>query len=169
MSNQEMQSTTVQTFYVLAPDGRLHRRQVFLGQWRHSPRENLARMSADFSRARETLEFSATFKKAERRCWAADLRFDSRLPNPRGQSMLPASWSEAIRGDVIIEMTRHIWPTYWVSASVSDMEDVADNLDLDQVAIKPEWRRRGGCYVATPYAKGRSIVMETLLLAAPDP
>lgn len=169
MSHQEMQSATVQTFYVLASDGRLQRRQVFLDQWRCEPGEHLARISADFSRARETLQFSATFKKAERRCWAADRRFDSRLPNPRAQAMLPPSWNEAIRGDVIIEMTRHIWPTYWVSASVSDMEDVAENLDLDQVAIKPEWRRRGGCYVATPYAKGRSIVMETLLLAAPDP
>ena len=169
MSHQKMQSATVQTFYVLPSAGRPQRRQVFLDQWRRDPRIHLARMSADFAMARETLEFSATFKKAERRCWAADHRFDSRRPNPRAQAMLPPSWSEAIRGDVIIEMTRHIWPTYWVSASVSDMEDVADNLDLDQVAIKPEWRRRGGCYVATAYAKGRSIVMETLLLAAPDP
>jgi hypothetical protein len=169
MRRHAMQSATVQTFYVLPSAGRPQRRQVSLDQWRLDPGENLARMSGDFSVAREALEFSTTFRKAERRCLAADHRFDSRLPNPRAQAMLPASLSEAMRGDVIIEMTRHIWPTNWVSASVSDMEDVADNLDLDQVAIKHEWRQCGGCYVATPNAKGLSIVMATLLLAAPDP
>lgn len=164
-----MRNAKVQTFHVLPSVGRAQRRQVFLDRWRDEPDLNLPLLSPEFHGAREVLPFRALYKGATRFCWAADRRFDGRPCNPRAQALLPSNQVAVVRGDIIIEMTRHIWPTYWVSASVSDMEDVVDNLDLDQVAIAPEWRARGGCYVATPSKKGTSIVMQTLLLAAPDP
>lgn len=164
-----MRDSKVQTFHVLSSAGRLEHRQAFLDQWRRSPGLTLLQVSSEFYKAREIMPFSARYKGAERRCWASDHRFDSRPCNHRAQAMLPLGRGEMVRGDIIIEMTRHIWPTYWVSASVIDMEDVVDRLDLDQVAITPDWRVRGGCYVATPAKQGRSIVMQTLLLAAPDP
>lgn len=169
MKHQKMRNAKVQTFHVLPSVGRPQRRQVFLDRWRHEPGPNLSRLSPEFRGAREVLPFRALYKGAVRFCWAADRRFDGRPCNPRAQALLPSDQVVVVRGDIIIEMTRHIWPTYWVSASVSDMEDVVDDLDLDQVAIAPEWRARGGCYVATPTKKGTSIVMQALLLAAPDP
>tara|TARA_R110002051_G_C8765671_1_gene502535 strand:+ start:2496 stop:2984 length:489 start_codon:yes stop_codon:yes gene_type:complete len=162
-----MQSSRVQTFYVLPPAGRPLRRQVFCCEWNRDLDRCLERVSADFSSAQSTLAFQSEYKKSERICWAADHPFDARAHNPRAQAMLPEWHTEVIRGDLIVEMTRHIWPTYWVSASVSEMEDAVENLTLERVAIMPEWRKRGGCFVATPDNKGRSIVMQTLILAAP--
>lgn len=169
MTHQKMRNSKVQTFHVLASVGRPQRRQLFLDRWHNEPGLSLSRLSPDFRGAREVLPFRAFYKGAPRNCWAADRRFDGRRCNPGAQALLSSDRVEVVRGDIIIEMTRHIWPTYWVSASVSDMEDVVDDLDLDQVAIAPEWRTRGGCYVATPTKKETSVVMQTLLLAAPDP
>lgn len=169
MNQQKMRNAKVQTFHVLPSVGRPHRRPLFLDRWRNAPGPNLSRLSPEFLGAREVLLFRALYKGAVRFCWAADRRFDGRPCNPRAQALLPSDQVEVVRGDIIIEMTRHIWPTYWVSASENAMEDVVEGLDLDQVAIAPEWRKRGGCFVATPSNKGTSIVMQTLLLAAPDP
>lgn len=169
MSHRQMRNSTVQTFYVLPASGPARPAQVFADDWRRNKCEHLAKMSPDFHIPRDTLNFHGSYRGADRTCWAADHRFDARPRNPRAQAMFTQSGGEVLRGDVIIEMKRRIWSTFWVSASVGEMKEIVHERGFDRVAICPEWRRRGGCYIAAPDDDERGLVIPILLLSVPDP
>lgn len=164
MNYERVGRTRIMTFVVVRPDQRILRRQVFDHHWRRDRDSALVELSPEFQWAPDRTEFIGQFKGADRSCWVASKAHDPRPSNHQAQRL--SGWNTAfgtLRGDLVIEMKRRHWLTYWFDCTDDVISEVVSDLSLSRVAVLPTRLMTHGCRAAAVDEK----TMAKLLTAIP--